>query len=162
MGKKRGQLLSQPFIFIFILVVIAITIVFGADVIRKVLVIGEDVELIRFKESLKQETNLFYNLDPGSIKNLELPVPMGITYVCFVDRDKELSLENVPDGDTTTLIGALKDKNMFFITNARDRPQPINIRYLKPEGENPLCIKTPGILRAKIEARGKYVSISKI
>ena len=162
MGKKRGQLLSQPFIFIFILVVIAVTIVFGADVIKKVLVIGEDVELVRFKESLKREADLFYNLDPGSVKSIELSVPMGITYVCFIDRDKELDLDNVPDEETATLIEALKDNNMFFITNVQDWVRPINVRYLKPEGENPLCIKTPGRLRAKIESRGRYVSISKI
>ena len=98
---KRGQLLSQPLFYIFAIVVIGLTLIFGFYMINKLLDTGCMVENAKFVADIKNHVQEIYSVGfSGSSKKCtistiggrntgcELTMPAGIRGMCFVDATK--------------------------------------------------------------------------
>ena len=155
---KKAQLLSQPIIFIFAIIVAALILTWGSYQIVKIIRTGSTIELGTALTDLKDTVNTYYNLDEGSSKELNIRLPKQVKYICFVNSNEPLitqGLEEI-DPDLPQILQA-KGKNIFIIP-ATLKPSTYNIDKLTPI-ENPLCIKTLNSLKAIIENKGTYVEI---
>lgn len=111
---KKGQLMAQPLIYIFYLVVAALIVFFGIKVIGNLNNSGENVQYITFVNDIKQKIDSTYNDNVGSSVSLDdVTVPKFVTEVCFVStRD----LDVVTDVKLKQLINVsdLSESNVFF------------------------------------------------
>ncbi len=154
---KNAQLFSQPFNYIFILIVATLIILFGVFVIRNTLNLGGNIEFVAFRTDLQKEINTFFYLTKGSTTSLSLRAPKELNYICFVDLTS--SLRNFPTEYAKILIENKRDYNTFFIPYKKPLdPSYMNITSMKPE-KNPLCIKIINKLDIKLENMGDYVLI---
>ena len=163
MNKKAVD--QQIFVYIFAMLVIALTIFFGIKVILGVNETAKGVETAVFKSEVDNIVQKFYTYSPGSKAKLEVKgVPAGIKAVCFIDLTTPLSLANIPYDDVKLLAQANEGsrRNVFFARSSSSyaTPEPIEIPKLKPS-PNPLCImiNLQQILEAKLENEGTQVTI---
>jgi hypothetical protein len=81
---KKGQLLSQPFIYIFYLVVIILILYFGIRVIGNIKNTESEVEYSTFINEINSKINTIRNDAHGSRISLkDIRVPDEITEICF-------------------------------------------------------------------------------
>jgi hypothetical protein len=87
--KKRGML-SEPFYYIFVIIVIALIFVFGYQQLSKLQNLNEKAKFITFKTDLKNAVNNIYYKNPGSIaiysstsENKPLTMPKDTKKICF-------------------------------------------------------------------------------
>ena len=133
--KKRGQIFGQPFVYIFALIVIAVIIFFGINIIKDVLNLGGSIEFRSFVDKLRAEATRTYNLDYASVIKLDLKVPQDITKICFINRDFNVALDvsKLPVQIEEDVI--LRNNDNVFFVSSRNRDS-IFIANLKPN-ENP-------------------------
>lgn len=85
---KKGQLLSQPFIFIFYLVVIAMILVFGVKVFSYLRCYDDRVEYHDFITRFESKISTIDNDAVGSNLGLsELLLPGDVEEICFFDSE---------------------------------------------------------------------------
>lgn len=157
---KNAQLFSQPFNYIFILIVAALILFFGFYIVKNTLNLGQSIEFTSFRDNLQKEVNNFFYLTKGSVKSLSLRVPKEINYVCFVDLDYG-PRSGFPTEYAEVLIKSKRDYNTFFIPYENKRalePDYVNISHMKPE-DPLLCVKTINKLNIKLENMGDYILI---
>ena len=92
--------MSQPFVYIFAIIVIGLILVFGFKYIGKVLKTGCQVETISFTRDLQSEVNQIKALSYGSSAqcsfsrggntgtSCEIILPDNVETICFVDAKK--------------------------------------------------------------------------
>ena len=114
---KKGQVLGQPFVFIFYLVVIVLILYFGIRVVANIRDTEREVDYATFINELNSKINTIRNDAHGSIISLEdVRVPNEITEICFV-VDSEVS---PTDDQLEMIIGSyfeyehLQKDNVFF------------------------------------------------
>jgi hypothetical protein len=118
--SKKGDLMSQPFIWIFMIIVIGLIVVFGGKALLDVMDFGCSVESTKLVKDFKDNVDQMYSFSSGSKDIYTMLVPSGMTGVCFVDASTGLDLSDIPDDDLREIIeiklsaGDL-DENMFFI-----------------------------------------------
>ena len=84
---KKGQLLSQPFIFIFYLVVIAMILVFGVKIFSYLKCYDDRVEYHDFITRFESKISTIDNDAVGSNLDLsELLIPSDIEEICFFEE----------------------------------------------------------------------------
>lgn len=111
---KKGQLMAQPLIYIFYLVVAALIIFFGIKVIGNIGNTGDKVEYVAFVGDIKEKIDSAYTYNLGSVVSLDdITVPSNIVEVCFVST---LDLTKVKDVKLKQLINisSLAENNAFF------------------------------------------------
>ena len=82
---KKGQVIGQPFVYIFAIIVIALILFFGFRMISNLINFEEDVDYADFLNNFDNEINIVYAESFGSTKSLEsLRVPDEVTEICFV------------------------------------------------------------------------------
>lgn len=88
--KKRGQLLEQPFIYIFIIIVIAFIVIFGVTQIAKINKASQEATYLKFQTDLKDAVKRTYDKNEGTLltfskqsANKPLLVPKEVKQVCF-------------------------------------------------------------------------------
>ena len=91
MIKKSGQL-DQPFVYIFVLVVLAFVVLFGVKYIGKTNELGDQASYLQFKSGMKDAASMVYTKNPGTFltfsrtsANKPLTLPKGIKEACFQD-----------------------------------------------------------------------------
>ncbi|MEW6063467.1 MAG: hypothetical protein AB1571_03825 [Nanoarchaeota archaeon] len=154
---KRGQLLEQPFIYIFALIVIAFIFIFGFMAVSKVMKLGSSVEAVEFTTKLKENVEHFYNLDTGSMGEVTLNAPANVKYLCFINLGV---LNEFPEQDTILRnLAKNTDKNIFLIPKEGNKIEQYRIEHVKA-AENPLCIfsKSNKVV-FKLENKGDYVEV---
>ncbi|MAG50339.1 hypothetical protein CL621_01700 [archaeon] len=157
---KNAQLFSQPFNYIFILIVAALILFFGFYVVRNVLDLGSNVEFVSFKDNLQKEVSNYFYLTKGSMKSLSLRIPKEINFVCFVDLSYGPNM-GFPTEYAEALIKSKRNYNTFFIPYPNKKalePAYMNISHMRPE-DPLLCVKTINKLEVKLENMGDYVLI---
>lgn len=126
--KKRG-ILSLPFVYIFMIIVIAFILLFGFNIIGKLNKFKEKTIYLTFEEDLRKEAENMYNMNKGSLatysfnsKNKPLQVPKEIKEVC-VDNNKiilnninyeDFEIENLRSYDNGFNELCVDTKNRFF------------------------------------------------
>lgn len=109
---KKGQLMSQPLIYLFYAIVAILILFFGIKVIFGVKDTGEKVEFESFVIDLEEKVNLVYHDSYGSSLSLDdLQVPNVVKEVCFVGEE---DLSQVKDEDLKELISIDSENNVFF------------------------------------------------
>lgn len=80
---KKAQLMSQPFYYIFIIIVIALIFLFGFNVITKLQYTQEKSKSILFKTDFQQAVNNVYSQNPGTKLFFSLQLPKDSKEICF-------------------------------------------------------------------------------
>lgn len=160
---KRGQLLSQPFFYIFAIIVIGLILIFGFTYVGKVLKTGCEVETLDFVSDVQAKTNELVSLSYGSSyecsvvkavgqsdSRCEFILPNNIRGICFVDTTKTYNPNDISFTDTRTMVvglGREAHKNLFFSTTKSGScdVQPANIKKLTTEGAVCLDIRNANV-----------------
>jgi len=97
---KKGQVLGQPFVFMFYLIVVVLILYFGIRVVANIRDTEREVDYATFINELNSKINTIRNDAHGSRISLEdVRVPNEVTEICFVmDSDVE------PDDDQLEMI----------------------------------------------------------
>lgn len=156
---ERGQLMSQPFIYIFAIIVIGLIFVFGFRYIGKIMGAGCEVEVMDLVNDVQAEVNQLRALSFGSntactfsyssASDYEcvLVVPSSVKSVCFVDAKR--GQENQITERFTTIKNFISEfgsaasglnKNLFFgvSKDSSCEIEPQLIRNIEIEG--PVCL----------------------
>ncbi len=152
---KKAQT-QQIFIFVFIAIVVSLTIVFGYKYIKNITKQGEELSLTLFQENLKTKIDaIAQNYGEVDIVRLELPKKYEI--ICFVDEsyiDAEELNSDYPLIDSSVNSG-VKD-NVFIGKEAKS----FEVSNLEIE-EGLLCINnTSGFLNLRIEGFANKAKLS--
>lgn len=167
---KKAQLLSEPFTYIFALIVIAVIVGFGFYLVTKTTIFAGEVDIAKFKNDFSTKVQEINLLSPGSGELYEASVPAGIRGICFVDLTtgtntlaSKIDFPDVKQDVDLDITAEKKDNNVYFQMTTADQAKisPVKISKLKPAG-NPLCLTvTGGRLKVGLENKGKYVEITK-
>lgn len=142
---KKGQLMGQPFVYIFIIIVVALVLFFGIKLLIGLLDFGESAEFNKFTNLIETKIDKVHSDSYGSTISLDnILVPSSITEVCIIDRSLEdFDSSLVKDEDLKEFVSLSwsgnRDENMFF---ASEDVEFVEMDYLVLEGVNPLCDKT--------------------
>ncbi len=151
---KRGQLLSQPFFYIFTIVVIGLILIFGFRYVNKLLKTGCEVETADLIGDVQGKVNQLIALSYGSSfeckftrigsgGRCEFVVPDNVAGVCFMDpANGGITSENVPFADVKKYEQlASGGQNLFFSLKdqASCKAEPVKIRKL--EVPSPVCVR---------------------
>lgn len=164
--SKKAQLLSQPFTYIFAIVVIAMIVSFGFYMITRTTKVAESVDVLKFQKDFERKVNEISFLSPGSGDDVNMAFPIGVRGICFVDMKtvdaSEIQFEDVKKSIEVYKEAEKTDMNVFFanVIGKKEEIKPLTILKLKPS-KNPLCTSgTTGRLKVGLENKGKYVEIS--
>lgn len=154
-------MLSQPFTYIFALIVIAMIVGFGFYLVQRLMGTANLVDIAKFNIDLQNKVTNVNLASPGTADLVDLPVPQGIRTICFADTKSPLTTTLIEDEGVATDIEnyADTDKNVFFgmATDKYTPLTPTTIKLIKPS-PNPLCIDVlGGRLKAGIENKGKNI-----
>ena len=148
---KKGQLLSQPFIYIFAIIVIGLILIFGFRYVGKLLKVGCQVETLGFSQDIQAKVNELVSLSYGSSfecalvrasgqsgHDCEFVIPDNVAGICFVDTTKSYDEKQIPFKDAKEIIIGLgrTNKNLFFSTKSSGscKAEPIRIQKLTTNG----------------------------
>ena len=142
---KRGQILSQPFVYIFAIIVIAFILFFGIRSVIDLIKIGDLVETKTLINKIEKQIDSCYSLDKGSTCSFEdVVISRNIREICFVNVEENVNF-NIVDDETTIIminnsINYGEGYNLFLIPKMGkeldERRHKINNLYAD---ENPLC-----------------------
>ena len=162
---KKGQIMGQPFMMIFFVILAAFIIFFGFKMIRGVVNIEETAEFETFITEFKGRVSTVYSLDYGSSVKLDkLSIPANLKKVCFIHRDSPLDYSKLDDSLISLVEVSYEntEDNMFFVTKDNSFIEPREIDNIKPV-ENPLCDNVmDGKLDFVLVNSGNIVQIEKI
>ena len=126
--KKRG-ILDLPFVYIFMIIVIAFILLFGLNMIFKLNELKEKTIYLTFKTDLEREVEKMYDMNKGSVttykfnsKNKPLKVPKEIKEICIdgsnviLDNIKyeDFEIENLRSYDNGLNEICVDTKNGYF------------------------------------------------
>ena len=162
---KKTQL-DQPFVIIFGVIVMALVLIFGADMIIKSIKLSSDVEAKTFMDNLNSKVEECYNLGYQSIVGLDkLSVPTPFDYACFIDPNIALNT-NIPYPINSTLSGYMnieRTENFYLLESGRNgKVQSSTIKNLKVS-DNPTCFSIKDRrISAVLENMGEYVLVKRV
>ena len=159
---KKAQLLSMPFVYVFIIIVLVFVIYFGVKTIKNVVDLGETVEYKTFVIKLEERFDTVMTLDKGSSVSLEeLNFPKEIEEICFISGNRYTNLNSVKNSDLRDLLNTgLSESNVFF---ADGKVLNEKIDYTLILEENPLCDSTiDGKIDLRLVNEGREVSIERL
>ena len=166
--------MSQPFFYIFAIIVIGLILVFGFYYIDKLLKQGCEIETIDFVSSMQAKLNEYVNLGYGSSfecsfaqdsnSNCVLNLPSSVKGVCFIDMTKSFSANDIPFDDVKQFakLGGSAKRNVFFSTvnGASCKAEPANLKKMTTDGV--VCINANNRSASFImENTGREVIIKK-
>ncbi|MDD4878684.1 MAG: hypothetical protein PHO02_06670 [Candidatus Nanoarchaeia archaeon] len=154
--KKKGQIMAQPFVYIFALILGALILVWGIKMVYDFLSVANKAEIGQLKDKIDTEVKTYMNYAEGATKPIKLSLPGNIKYLCVSNLESDAvkckikkgtsALVNCPSIDNidATLSGVVKSKQKNLLFTPFEKAQLMNgkfkIENLKPEGEaNPLC-----------------------
>ncbi len=155
---KKGQILSQPFIYIFAIIVIGLIFVFGFKYIGKILKTGCEVESLDLVNDIQAEANQLRALSFGSSyrcsfsysssgERCNFIIPSNVDGLCFVDLTRGQANQIPNEFQEVKEIAELireDDRNLFFIAKrgSNCEAEPAKIKNL--EIQTPLCLDLTG------------------
>jgi len=164
---KRGELLSQPFIYIFMIVVIGFIVVFGFTGLQKLMGFGCTIETTKLTHDFDLHVKQMYSFSAGSNQKYSLITPSDLVGICFVDNTQSPNLLVIPYQSVKEYIEAMSEagalnQNVFFSGKDVDcTPSPYRIENLIVKGGT-LCFHVAnGKFDYVLENKGDFVEISK-
>jgi hypothetical protein len=158
--NKKGQLLERPFIFIFILIVGALTFAFGFFLINNLIKTSNCAQIGLFVNDIRSNVERYYSFDVGSSTEVNLKLPKNIKNVCFYSRDEYIN-RDIFDEINQGLYDSINtlDYNLVFIPLNYCGKNLFKVERMKAK-ENPLCILNTGNIKLTLENKGDFVEIS--
>lgn len=166
---KRGQLLGQPLVYLFAIIMGALILAWGISSVIKLQTTAEKAELAKFVIGFESEVDKYLNFDEGSSNTIRVALPRKIEYICFYDSNEEKDCKldgkscNIPsldEGFATMTIKRTK-YNLFFLPYGVYNLPPRQIKNLKIEqGQgNPLCLTNNQRKELVLTSMGSYVAV---
>ena len=154
---KRGQI-QIIFTWIFILILIGLTLVYGIKFVQKTKQLGEDVVLVNFFQNLNDKIQLYYSLDVGSKGNEEFKLNNQVKYVCFT-KEGALTYLNSLTKEDNEYLDNLNEFDSVFIIPPVYKNNRMNITHLVVD-INPNCVDVSGgLLRLNLETTKDGVKV---
>jgi len=158
---KRGQVTALPITYIFIAVIAAIILLFGAKVIKDFYSLSTEAKTQKELQNLQNDIKKIYYLSKGSSQSLTYSFPATISEVCFRG-----SFNDVEDSPPNQIINNLLDSNIFlFEISQLIKKQQIDylIDPKNPTNQIIKCFSTQnGRLNIILQNEGNYVSLTKV
>lgn len=152
---KKGQMMSQPFYYIFAIIVIGLILIFGFKYAGKLFKVGCEVEVVDFVNDIKKEINELKTLSYGSSRECfvtkssgenkcEFILPNDVEGICFIDTTKG-QFEDILFKDVKELVsnlGESANRNLFLSVRkgGNCEADPVMIKNLKID--KPVCLKS--------------------
>ena len=141
--NKRGQLIGQPLIYIFALIVAALILFFGIQQTLKILETSNYIKIIDFKDKLDSQVKTFYSLDPGSSspQPYKLSLPSKITQICIYSSNKDQT--DFTNEELNKYL-SVRNSNIFFLPldSFKNKQLDFTIEHLEaPDEQNPICFR---------------------
>ena len=169
--RKKGQMLSQPFVYIFALVVGALILVWGGKTVLDLMNTGSQVNIGTYIKSIESDVVAYKNFGEGSKTNKKVEFPQDITYICFLDlernptdcRRKEAGNKVVKctpaelDEDFAFQIEE-PNKNIYVLPLSAVKINSFLVEDLKPKAGNPFCVRNGQEIT--IESKVDHVEVS--
>ncbi|MFH1637058.1 MAG: hypothetical protein ABIB71_01385 [Candidatus Woesearchaeota archaeon] len=163
---KKGQLMSQPFVYIFALIVGALILVYGISMVWDVINTAGTVEIGSFYARLDKKAAQYYSLTSGSSTPFQVSLPDAVTHVCIKNAEEEPSscVEKGSgkkscsyfDEDLEFLLD--EDANVFIVPLASVDINTYTIDNLRTKSGEMLCV--PNGMSIKLTSQGAYVEAS--
>ena len=159
---KKAQVTALPISYIFIAVIAAIILIFGAKVIKDFYSLSEKAQTKKELQNLQNDIKRVYYLSKDSSQSITYQFSATISEICFAGN---LEGGKNPNSKQEELIKGLKDSNIFLfqLSNLIGKE---NIDYLKdPEAtsESIQCFSTQdGRLNIILTNNGNYVSLTRV
>lgn len=159
---KKAQVTALPISYIFIAVIAAIILIFGAKVIKDFYSLSTEAQTKKELQNLQNDIKRVYYLSKDSSQSLTYQFPATISEICFAGN---LKGGNNPNSKQEQLIKGLTDSNIFLfqLSNLIGKE---NINYLKnPKTTTEIiqCFSTQnGRLNIILTNQGNYVSLTKV
>ena len=157
--KKRGQLLGQPLVMIFALVVGALILTWGVYQVYKLVKISCDVEVADYVTGLKKDVQRYCYFEVGSSNRFIVNLPCDFNYVCFASHEIPFfGSTDKPSNYNPTFVALRNNSNVFVYSS-----KSVLAYYVPclraPASQNPLCVRNN--MPIVLTSRGNYVEVSK-
>lgn len=152
--RKKGQMLSQPFVYIFALIVGALILVWGGKTVLDLLQTGSQVNVGSYIKSLEQDVAAYKNFGEGSKTAKKVDFPQDITYICFLDLERSANdckrkgannkiVKCKPEELDEEFAFQIEEpnKNVYILPTDAVKINAFNIKDLKPAQGNPFCVR---------------------
>ena len=141
---KRGNLLAQPFVYILVLVTMALVLFFGVKSVRDIMMVSEDVQLGDLIIQLRNYVFLMSKFDVGSYKTFRYTVPTKVMRICFLNTETELSADGIDEFVAAVMEQSVND-NVFIepFDAFTQESYTLASLWVDPR-ENPLCFFVQG------------------
>ncbi|MFH1331808.1 MAG: hypothetical protein ABIH63_00805 [archaeon] len=157
--KKRGQLLGQPIVMIFALIVGALILAWGIFQAYKLMNIAREVEVADYVTTLRKDVERYYYFEPGSSGRFKVSLPSYYNYICFASHEIPFFGSTPKPPNYNAAFVALRNNSNIFVYSQKE-VLTYNVPYLRaPANQNPLCVKNQ--MNIMLTSRGTYVEVSK-
>jgi len=158
---KRGQVMGQPIVYLFYVIVAILVLTLGTKWIINIGDQSSDAEYVVFMNKLDSKIDKIASYNSGSVMLLdELNIPSSVKEVCFVDWSLDQTPGDVVDETLSGYIAAVDggEKNVFF---AGEEMKGLGSSFSL--FTSPLCDSTlDGVLDMKLVKEGSFVFVKSI
>lgn len=139
--NKKSEINALIVVYILLVIALGATIVFSTGGFNTIKNIETKAEINNFVGTLETSLRNQKLKGIGSVDQISLSLPSGISTICFVDGNEQFSQQTFLELNKEKTI--YQDKNLFFFPTEKFAPAKIN--YIKINGsDNPLCVKALG------------------
>jgi len=118
---KKGQVIGQPLVYVFAIIVIALLLFFGFRMVGKIIGFEKNVDYADFLNNFDNEINIVYSESFGSTKSLErLRIPEEVVEICFVITNEAYGIGMEPTDERMIIYldekfsSPVVEENVFF------------------------------------------------
>lgn len=162
---KKDAILSQPFIFMFAVIVAAFVLIFGFRSVLNLQKVSESVEVTKFVSGLRRDVETYSFLDAGSSKRIDITFPSKVEAICFKHaNENDIGLSYI-DQESLDLM-ALTNSNFFVIPLDSFTNAHFSIKNLGNPEDNNLknkiqCFKNSNAVASSfmIVSHGNFVTV---
>lgn len=158
--KKRGQLLGQPLLMIFALIVGALILAWGVYQIYKLTTTSCSVEVEGYIATLKKDVQRYYYFEVGSSNKFQVRLPCDYNYICFVNHSTPPPTDPAvrPPNYNRQFVLDRQDDNVFIYSKKEVSTFYIPYLSLPSTSNKVLCVKNYQYII--LTSQGTYVEVS--
>jgi hypothetical protein len=138
---KKGQIMGQPLVYVFIAIVAILVLFFGIRMVMQLVGLEEEVSGKAFYGDIKGKFDSVYTDSMGSVVFLDdVRVPNELKEICFMDRNYgAIDLSSISDPDLKNILEIYSDsdfdENVFIYFGGPVGSEEYTIEKLDvPEG----------------------------
>lgn len=164
---KKGQLLSQPFMYVFYALVAVAILFFGVRMLIDFINLGDEVAVKDFLVKFDGKVQDVYSDNFGSVISVNsLNVPNGIQEICIINFANSPDLSDVSNSDFRDYLNlqeaSTRENLIVFGENIEGTVQRRYVDNLDPIN-NPTCsLVDNGKVNLRLSNRGNYVDVARV